>query len=59
VPDAYRYFDLTNIPIELATTSVIQQQSSIDPKLQKEDGTDIRYGTRIKRSLDDLDGLFV
>ncbi|KAL7072704.1 hypothetical protein ACQ4LE_007682 [Meloidogyne hapla] len=58
VPDAYRYFDLTNIPIELATTSVIQQQqqhSMFDPKLQKEDGTDIRFGTRVKRSLDELD----
>ncbi|CAK5075079.1 unnamed protein product [Meloidogyne enterolobii] len=59
VPDGYRYFDLTNIPIELATTSVIQQQqqSVIDPNLQKDNGTDIRYGTRVKRSLDELDGL--
>ena len=59
MPDGYRYFDLTNIPIELATTSVIQQQqqSVIDPNLQKDNGTEIRYGTRVKRSLDELDGL--
>uniref|UniRef100_A0A915MG78 Mediator of RNA polymerase II transcription subunit 19 n=1 Tax=Meloidogyne javanica TaxID=6303 RepID=A0A915MG78_MELJA len=61
VPDGYRYFDLTNIPIELATTSVIQQQqqSVIDPNLQKDNGIDIRYGTRVKRSLDELDALFL
>uniref|UniRef100_A0A915LXY4 Mediator of RNA polymerase II transcription subunit 19 n=1 Tax=Meloidogyne javanica TaxID=6303 RepID=A0A915LXY4_MELJA len=60
VPDGYRYFDLTNIPIELATTSVIQQQqqSVIDPNLQKDNGTEIRYGTRVKRSLDELDAYY-
>jgi hypothetical protein len=56
VSDSNRYFDLTDIPAELAGISIAGSVGGSD-KNAKGEVEEGRRGKRVKRSLDEMDGL--